>query len=44
MLKALQEKERLTILCISHRPHILTYADRVMTLKGGRAQWQTPSA
>ncbi len=37
MLKALKEKENLTILCISHRPRILTYADRVMTIEGGQA-------
>ena len=38
MLKALKEKENLTILCISHRPRILTYADRVMTIEGGKAR------
>ena len=38
MLKALKEKDNLTILCISHRPRILTYADRVMTIEGGKAR------
>lgn len=33
MLKALKEKENLIILCISHMPRILTYADRVMTIQ-----------
>ena len=38
MLKALKEEENLTILCISHRPRILTYADRVMTIEGGKVR------